>query len=208
MNTQTHVLLGAALFARAGLPAQSLAAVAGGLAPDLPLYAFFVGARTAGYDNAAVFDVLYWREPMPTLLGASHSFVLLGLLLAGGLLWRRRAAASGRRANADTPGAALTVFALAALLHAASDFLLHRDDAHMQFWPLSRWTFASPVSYWDPAHFGTWWSAAEALLGIACAFVVWRRFRHLLVRGLAGLAIAMYAAVPLYFVLSIPGHQM
>lgn len=213
MNTQSHVLLGAALFARREVPGTGIAAVAGSLAPDVPLYALFVIARVSGVSNSEFFQEMYWREPLPSVMGASHSFVVGATLLAIGMLWWRRQEGPGFLASWRAPhkarfGQMLAIFSLAALIHALSDFLLHHDDAHMQFWPLSRWLFRSPLSYWDPSHYGNYWGLAEATLGIACAIVIWRRYSRLWMRALCAIAIVMYAAVPVYFVTSIADHAM
>lgn len=213
MNTQSHVLLGVALFSRREIPGTGVAAVAGSVAPDLPLYALFVIARMSGYSNSQFFREMYWQEPVPTLMGAGHSFAIYGgLALVGMVLWRRQEGASFLT-RPVTPhrarfGQLLTIFALSALLHALFDFLLHREDAHMQFWPLSRWVFRSPVSYWDPSHYGNYWGLAEAALGIICAVVIWRRYSRWWVRTLCAAAIVMYVAVPFYFVTSISDHTM
>jgi hypothetical protein len=53
-------------------------------------------------------------------------------------------------------------------LHAVADLLTHHDDAHRHLWPLSGWRFASPVSYWDPAHFGAWFAPLECALAWPC----------------------------------------
>jgi membrane-bound metal-dependent hydrolase YbcI (DUF457 family) len=39
--------------------------------------------------------------------------------------------------------------------HTLVDFLTHAEDALPLFWPLSNWTWQSPVSYyWDSPHYG------------------------------------------------------
>ena len=209
MNTQSHVLLGAALFSGRGIGGRGLAAVVGSLAPDFPLFVLFGAARLAGNSNSEFFRVIYWQEPIPTIMGASHSFIVWGAVFAAGLwLWRRQGDVRFFGAEAAPPraigtGEALSIAAAAGLLHALADFALHRDDAHMQFWPLTDWRFRSPVSYWDGNHYGDYWSLAEAAIGIACAVVLWRRFPSLWVRTACGAAILMYVAVPAYFIHSI-----
>ena len=67
------------------------------------------------------------------------------------------------------------LIAASAVLHMMLDLPLHHDDAHRHFLPFSNWRFQSPVSYWDPRHFGSivaWIELAFALF--ACAFVCWR----------------------------------
>lgn len=208
MNTHTHVLLAAAVFGRRGMAARNLAAVSGSLFPDLPLYGLFVGSKLMGIEERRVWRELYWSEPWPTILGATHSFVLLGILLLFGLWLRRRPVSGPEPHAAGTRGASggardfLAFFAGAALLHAATDFPLHREDAHQQFWPLSSFRFRSPVSYWDAAHYGNVWMTVETLLGVALAVILWRRFPQWWVRALAAAAILLYAAVPAYFFLN------
>lgn len=214
MYTQTHVLVGAALFSRRRITGRSLAAVAGSLAPDLALYASLIAARFAGKSNSEFFGELYWREPVVTIMRASHSLPIFGtLLLVGVVAWRQKntgenGGGSGIQAGAASFGEALTFFCLAALLHAVTDFMLHNEDAHMQLWPISRWKFASPVSYWDPSRFGSYWSLLEAALGIFCAIVLWRRFSRIWIRILCVGAIVMYVAAPFYFTASMPDHVM
>jgi hypothetical protein len=117
----------------------------------------------------------------------------------GGALALITAAAALR----DEAGRAALIFAFAgsALLHSVIDFLCHRNDGHMHFWPLTEWRFRSPVSYWDPAHFGTWFGLFEAALGIALAVILWRRYSALWLRIALTLAIAAYVAVPAFFIL-------
>jgi hypothetical protein len=87
-----------------------------------------------------------------------------------------------------------------ALLHSIIDFLCHRDDAHMHFWPLTEWRFRSPVSYWDGNYYGHQFSLFEAALGLFFAVVLWRRYSLLAVRILLAICIAAYVAVPAFFI--------
>jgi hypothetical protein len=64
-----------------------------------------------------------------------------------------------------------------ALMHLGFDFLLHHDDGRAHFWPLSNWIFQSPVSYWDPAHYGTWVGMIEISVSLILCVVIWRRFQ-------------------------------
>ena len=60
----------------------------------------------------------------------------------------------------------------AALLHLGFDFLLHNDDGRAHFWPLSNWVFQSPVSYWDPDHYGNIAGSIEVALSVLCCGVL------------------------------------
>ena len=70
----------------------------------------------------------------------------------------------------------LVAFFLSMGLHAVTDLLLHHDDAHRHFLPISGFRFESPVSYWDPAHYGTIAAPLEAMMVLAGALLLWRRY--------------------------------
>ena len=206
MNTQTHLLLATALLARprgdGGTPARNAAVLAGALAPDLGVYGLFVWSKLAGVPESEVWRRIYFAEPMQAVQAVLNSVPLYALLLVTGalLLAPGRAGPEGRGWwSFVATRSALGLFALAALIHLAGDLPVHADDAHRHFWPLTDWRFHSPVSYWDPSHGGAWFAFVEGALGIACAVLLWRRFRAPWIRALLALAIAAYVAVPAYF---------
>lgn len=193
MNTPTHLLIGAAVLAR---PAEdtagrwrNLAILAGALVADAAIYLLFAWARLyRGISERTLWSEIYWQEPWQTLVAIGNSVPLYLCLLLFGLWARNRIA---------------IVFAAAALLHLAFDLPFHHDDAHPHFWPLSDWRFRSPLSYWDPAHYGALVSLAEVALAIALIVFLWRRFRSRSVRAALVLAFASYVAVPAYFTLTL-----
>jgi membrane-bound metal-dependent hydrolase YbcI (DUF457 family) len=193
MNTQTHILMGAALFGRP-LPRLAVAGALGGVVPDLPMYAIIIGLRASGHPLDEIFGRIYWEHWWQVANAIGHSFLLWGVL----------AAVTAAPALRDTASKAAPVFALSgsAIVHSVIDFLCHRDDAHMHFWPLTEWRFRSPVSYWDPQHFGQWFGLFEAMIGIALVVILWRRYANRLLRGLLALCLAAYVAVPAFFIFS------
>ena len=190
MNTQTHLLLAAAVLGRRVGPRAQTAILAGALAPDLSIFALAGFAVLTGMSGEAVWEGAYWSEPWQTLSAISNSFPLWGAALALSLSLRRRLPA---------------LFCAAALLHLAFDLPLHADDAHRHFWPLTDWRFHSPVSYWDPAHFGRIASVAEAIGGLSLVWILWRRHRARWVRIALSLAALAYAAVPVFWIVSLGG---
>ena len=72
----------------------------------------------------------------------------------------------------------------AALLHLGLDLMFHNDDGRAHFWPLSNRVFQSPVSYWDPDHYGTIVGAIEVAVSLLCCSVLWQRFAGRLMRVL------------------------
>ena len=129
-----------------------------------------------GVPPQVVFDELYFSEAWVSVFRIDNSFVLWGLACAMAV-W------AGRPALVALTGAAL--------LHLALDFPLHTHDARMHFWPLSRWVFESPVSYWDSRRYGVPVGWAEFTLSLALCALLWRRFRGWRMRtGVAAMALA------------------
>lgn len=199
MNTQTHLLLAAAVLGRRAPSSkvsgrEQAAILAGALAPDLSIFALAGFGLATGMSGERMWGEAYWSEPWQTLSAVSNSVPLWGAGLALALLAfpppRRRI---------------LALFCGAALLHLAFDLPVHAEDAHRHFWPLTDWRFRSPLSYWNPDHFGRWVGAAEALGGLGLAAVLWRRHRGRRVRVALGLAALSYAAVPVFWIVSLGG---
>ena len=192
MNTQTHLLVAAAVLARPGQPVRNAAVLAGALLPDLSIYALFACSRFADVPEREVWDVIYWSPPWQAASAVSNSAPLwLAVAGLGAVLMR---------AGRARIGLILAVLGAAALLHLALDFPVHVEDAHRHVWPLSDWRFRSAVSYWNPAHHGRWVSVAEAVLGLALCVILWRRFKAWWVRGLLATCVIAYIAVPAYWI--------
>lgn len=177
MNTQTHILLNLALLRKTGLRnASSMnmqSAFWGSLLPDLPMFVFFISSVIIGESQRRIWDELYFLPGWQTPIDIFNSIPIFLTILLVGILLRRRG---------------IIIFAAAALLHVAGDFLLHHDDAHAHFFPFSKWRFSSPVSYWDPDHYGRIFVVVEFLMGAAATIILFRyyskfRYRALLVSG-------------------------
>ena len=180
MNTPTHILLGAALFGKKGMPDLTTAAILGGFLPDLSLYALAGWALfVQQVPPDIVFGRLYFSDQWMRVFAVDNSFILWGMVLGAGL-WLRQAW--------------LKAFAGAGLAHLGADFLLHHDDARPQFWPLSDWIFRSPVSYWDARHYGNIVAPLEMLLALVLCLLLWRRHQGLAARGVIGTTTAAIAA--------------
>jgi hypothetical protein len=185
------VLISGGVLSRRGNPAVTTAAFAGGLIPDLKMFVLFAYDRFVnGLSRHVIWGERYWTDTWQIPAGISHSFPLYGLVLAAGLFLRSQVT---------------IVYALSSLLHCLTDFLVHAEDAHMQLLPVSRWALASPISYWDPRHYGAIVSKVELAIGVAMILVMWRRFPTVWARAAVGLALVFYAAVPLLLMLT---HHM
>ncbi len=111
MNTPAHLIFGAAAFGRPEHRWTLVAALAGGLAPDLSLY-LMVGWHllVLGTDLQVVFGQLYYSDAWQRVFAVDNSMILWGLMFALAL-WRN--------------WRVLIAFAGAGLLHIGLDFLLH-----------------------------------------------------------------------------------
>ncbi|MEO0981253.1 MAG: cobalamin biosynthesis protein CobQ [Pseudomonadota bacterium] len=195
--TQTHLLVAGALLARPGRRRRNAAVMAGALIPDAAIFALFAWGLAAGVPQETLWRETYWSPGWQAVIAAGNSMPLYGALLCLSLLVIQP---SDGRPRAEALPA---LFALAALIHLAGDLPLHNDDAHRHFWPLTDWRFISPLSYWDRDHHAAWIAPLEALLGIAAAIVLFRRFQARWVRAALALAIAAYLAVPAFFIVSL-----
>jgi len=202
MNTQTHLLLASALFARPGRQnrLRNAAVISGALLPDAVIFVMFAWSKLIGAPESEVWSTWYFNPPWLTAIDWMNSLPLFGVVLLVGLALPK-----------DPPGlnalsSVLLLFALAAITHLLGDLPLHVDDGHAHFVPLSEWRFVSPVSYWDPRHFGNIFSLLELALGLMLIVILWRRFTARLVRALLLFAVIAYAIPYVWFVL-LGGHS-
>ena len=193
MMTQTHLLVGTALFAKPDQWLRNAGVIVGSLLPDAAIFVLFGWSKLVGIEERRVWDELYWQEPWRMWVAAQNSVLLYGALVVVAILMLRAVRGLFRI------GLFLFFLAAAALAHVALDFPVHHHDAHRHFWPLSDWTFRSPVSYWDPAFHGRTMMAVEGVLAVVLAGWLFTRFRSWRVRGLLVLAIIAYVAVPAYY---------
>ncbi|MBV6631896.1 MAG: cobalamin biosynthesis protein CobQ [Alphaproteobacteria bacterium] len=181
MNTPTHIALGFFALCRPDLKGEGqdqvavpglrdhLVVLAGSLAPDAILYVLYAYARLVqGLTDERIFRVEYFSDSWQSVLAIGNSAPLYAALLAAGVAAKLRP---------------LWLFAAAALLHIATDLPLHHDDGHAHLWPFTMWKFESPVSYWDPAHFGNIAMPVEAALFTVLCVALFRRYQNIWARG-------------------------
>jgi len=200
VNTQTHLLVAAAIFAKPDQPKRNTALIIGALLPDAAIFALFGWAVLTGVPQEVLWREIYFSEPMLTLTAIGNSAPLYAAIALAAWAYARW------RTGRPLPVLpTLTVLGLAALTHLAGDFPVHVDDAHPHFWPLTDWRFRSPVSYWDNTHHGRAFGAFEAALGITLAAILFFRFKALWVRALLALCVLAYLAVPVFWYLQFAG---
>jgi len=121
---------------------------AGSTLPDMPT--LVKAARLLWYRRDAIskeefnkewLDALeYYKEPSGKLDLTLHSLAPVGSLIA---LYKVL------ELEHKDPHGALLSFLLGWAGHNLLDLPTHAEDARPPLWPLSRWRFKSPVSYWD-----------------------------------------------------------
>ena len=185
MNTPAHAVINLLLLARK--PGQNIShnrsatIIAGALLPDLAIIVFYAWHLLLGTPESQIWSVEYYRPIWQALIDSFNSIPLIGLAML--ICWRTR-------------HYLLLAFFSSMLLHVFGDLPLHHDDAHRHFFPFSDWRFASPVSYWDPAHHGQWASLIE-FVGVlaAAAFMYWR---YALLRPWVALTTVVYLLYWIY----------
>lgn len=181
MYTPTHLIFGLAAFGRTDARKVTAAALAGAAIPDASLY-LLAGTHliVLGTDPQVVFGEMYYSDAWQSVFRVDNSFLVWGFVLALGLAVRR---------------AWVVALAGAALLHIGLDLPLHHDDGRAHFWPLTNWVFVSPVSYWDPAHYGGILTPIEIAVSWAACVVLWKRYLRWPMRVLIVLLAALQLPV-------------
>ncbi len=185
MQTPAHLIFGMAAFGKANQPVVTAAAFIGAMIPDLSLYVLaFWHINILGTSPDIVFGQLYFSDAWQSIFRVDNSFVIWGI--AFGLAFMARSAWA-------------MAFCGAAILHIALDFPLHHDDGRAHFWPITDWIFASPVSYWDPNHFGNIVGPIEVACVVAACVYLWRRHTNKWMRTfVAGLGALQVVPVILF----------
>ena len=203
MNTQTHILIAATLFAKPGKQNRAInaAALLGGILPDLTIFVMFFWSKIIGTPEMEVWEKWYYNPFWQFWIDAFNSLPLYSASLITGLIMGLIVFKTNPKLK--PLGIALAVFSTAALAHLIGDFFLHVEDAHAHFWPLSHWRFISPVSYWNPAYWGNYVAFVELVAGIVMSIVLFKRFKARWVRALLIITILSYILVPIYFLVTL-----
>jgi len=182
MNTPGHSILNLAILGRARRPGTVWPILLGSWLPDAALFVFYGWAKLRGMPESVIWREAYYTPAWQDIfaIGNSMPLALMGLALSRWRGW----------------SAGMALFA-SILLHHAGDLPLHHDDAHRHFWPLTDFRVISPISYWDPAHFGSLGALLEVLLVLLASVLLWRWVRPRLGRGLMVLTNLLYG---LYYV--------
>lgn len=174
MNTPAHLIFGVMAFGKPNAPARNAAVLIGALLPDFSLYFMVFWNRfVRDMSMDEIFSRAYFSPYWQQVFAIDNSIPLWSLGLVAALYFKREV---------------LTAFFAAGLLHLCLDLPLHHDDGRAHFWPFSDWKFESPLSYWDPDHYGHFIGPIEAVICLFFIYLLWGKFTHLLGRVLLVLA--------------------
>jgi hypothetical protein len=170
MNTPAHAVFNLLLLGRQDRKPIILPVLIGSILPDIPLFGFYLVQKLIlKQPESYIWGTAYYQSSWQNLFATVHSIPLL-LFGAGLCYWRKSQIG--------------LLFFNSMLLHSFGDLPLHHDDGHSHFFPFSNWKFISPISYWDPKHYGNIISVLE-ILGVAIAcFILWRCYQSRLGKGL------------------------
>ncbi len=149
MNTPTHYIVNLVLLGKTIAPNQTIAITVGAILPDVPIFIFY-GITKFIYQlpDQQIWGKAYYDPFWQTLIAIVHSFPLAAIALLLCLWWQWDAGAMA---------------CLSMICHSLLDVPVHHEDAHRHFFPFSDYRFVSPISYWDPAHYGQWVALVEVV---------------------------------------------
>ena len=179
MNTPAHVATSLLVWRHeSGWPAASAVTI-GAVLPDAPMFAFYAYQRVlAGRSEQDIWSTLYFDEEWQLFFDLFNSIPLLLLAVFVARRWGNRW---------------VQLLGLSAVVHACCDLPVHHDDAHRHFLPLTTWRFESPLSYWDPAHFGHIMIWLELAFAVASSGFVYVNAKSLALRRCASGILVLYA---------------
>ena len=162
MDTGTHIVANLLVQSKRSQPRLFIAAAFGAILPDLPIIVFYAWeSLVAGYPEHVIWGKRYFLAGWQNFIDTFNSvpIILLALLVA-----------------VPIRNKLLITILIGMLLHVMLDLPFHHDDAHRHFFPLSDWQFVSPISYWDPRHYGDIMAVVQLL--IVAAGLIWLWIRH------------------------------
>lgn len=177
MNTPAHAVASLLLLGDGDRPETGLPLVLGAVAPDAPIVLFYAYQKLRGMPEGWIWSEGYYLDAWQGFFDVFNSLplILIALLAARGFGAVR-----------------LTAFFASMGIHVLGDWPLHHDDAHRHLYPFSDWRFSSPVSYWDPDHYGQIVAPLEALLVIVGGGFLLRRYQARGARLLIGAVMVLY----------------
>ncbi|MEM9771399.1 MAG: hypothetical protein AAF889_07335 [Cyanobacteria bacterium P01_D01_bin.73] len=181
MNTPSHAIINLAILGRKKRPDWNWPIVLGSLIPDLAMFVFYGWAKLISrLPERQIWDVAYYEPFWQNVFDVWNS-IPLSLVGIGVGVWVNR---QEKWRQWQWLGTVIAICCASVLLHCLVDLPVHREDAHRHFWPLTNARFESPISYWDPNHYGNIFSLFEIALVLILSLYVFRLIRSWWGKGL------------------------
>ncbi|NKB76238.1 MAG: hypothetical protein GKR96_04165 [Gammaproteobacteria bacterium] len=167
MNTPAHVIFGLSLLGHTNAIRYSMAIAVGAILPDVLMMVFYAYQKFQGVPEEVIWNEKYFLVSWQNSFDLMNSIPLLAALaLISGL----------------TKNYSLSMLFASTVIHCLLDLPVHHDDGHRHFFPLSDFRFESPLSYWDPNHYGNIVSMMEVILVMLGGVYLWRAEQGILRR--------------------------
>ena len=177
MNTPAHIIINLAVLGHHRPPKQQLAVVAGSILPDAPMFYFYFVEKVIRQVPESVIWQHYFQPGWQNLIDSFNSLPLMAIGLA--LAYYLKSPIG-------------IMVSLSMILHVLGDLPVHHEDAHRHLFPFSDWRFESPVSYWDPRHYGQIFMPLEILTVFLCAGWIIFKGQWMGSKVLAGIILTTY----------------
>jgi len=178
MNTPAHLAINLVLLGRKETPKHQAVILFGALLPDLVMFFFYFFEKVINrHSEIDIWSKLYYTPFWQNWFDLFNSIplIILGVLICYWQKWK-----------------IAILFFLSMLLHVAGDIFLHNDDGHRHFFPFSEFRLESPVSYWDPKHYGAIVFPIEIILVFVSVFILYRSAQYTMSRWITSLILATY----------------
>ena len=190
MQTPAHIAASLFIWRNETRWTDVLAVAFGAALPDITMFFFYGYQKAIGSTEQEIWRTLYFEEHWQYSFDLFNSIPIALLLFVVFRQFKIRWA---------------QLLVASAGLHMLCDLPVHHDDGHRHFLPLSNWRFESPVSYWDPAHYGYIFATIELTLAVSALIYVIRMGAKPTSRiAVATLAIYVSCIAILVFVLARP----
>lgn len=162
----------------------------GAIAPDVPLMFLFTGVVLTSLLSGASFNAgvnhfseLYFNDPF-CISGHNTLHSPVSLLIAVAVTIAIPGVESRNKTSAFS-------FFSGCAFHSLVDILTHHDDGPLLLWPFNwEWRYSSPVSHWDPAHFGAVFLDIEILMTLSLGYWLLTRWADFDGRRIADLLVS------------------
>lgn len=188
MNTPTHITLALALLGKKNNPKRNKSVIAGALLPDVAMFFLFFYEVIIQTPQRVIWEEKYFSPLWQNTTDLFNSIPIFVSILI--FAWYKKIEW-------------LQLVCLGALLHIAFDLPLHHDDGHRHFFPLTDWRFESPISYWDPAYYGQYWSVFELVLLLGTGYVAWNMLASKWAKAALLIVVIVNIAMPAFYYLTL-----